>query len=80
MKVDNDNLTVTITHPALKVCSLFVIRGNYLNIPRFLKYLAFRSDAVYPVIGYSKEMLLNRFYLNSLGHRRHVSNWYLFLT
>lgn len=41
---------------------------------RFLKYIAFKSDGIYPVRGYNHTVLLLRFNISSLEHRRIVSS------
>lgn len=40
---------------------------------RFLKYISFRVDGVYPYIGFPQSELLNRFTVNSLANRRVIS-------
>lgn len=46
---------------------------------KFLKFLSFRVDGVYPAVGYPQELLLQRFGLDSLERRRqHASILFLF--
>lgn len=46
---------------------------------KFLKFLSFRMDGVYPVVGHPQELLLQRFGLVSLERRRqHASLLFLF--
>lgn len=71
-------LFTTYVRPKIEYCSVIWSPGYITHAVsleavqrRFLKYLAFRTDHVYPERGYPHGLLLERFAIASLDSRRH---------